>query len=547
MQKTAYKIALLTIILFLSCRCADDSGVVHFGTFHSDKYYRVTVKYLKEPTFIQDYPCKRGKVRFHFNDSLLSFRSTAEIMLDHGSIPARSRIYLYNNGTPENILLSADTEIHGYEISGKNRMQGFQLSYYNGGELWKFRPVYDEEIDGILCSHKHDIELYPDGSLMTCFLAGDIQGKEHYFPAGTRILMDSEGNIHPYTFPIQVAITRLLNIEEHFSEPLIYAYNKRMEGKVDSVRNIFRSNRNDRNPMIHYESARIKRHRMIGGADEDIYSYLNSSSRSWVDPYNVILAFFSAESQLFVEKNKGKLREEHRNDNFYFSAIDGFESVIEMKPDYHAARLHLVDLYSHLSDDLGGDREKAEMHALELLKYDTAWAVRAEAILLPEEQGLLDFWLGYGENYPNNPMVQQELGRAYLAEGDVTNAEGCFRRAMELEQAKCTMLVDLARHHIRQVRRDKMRTAEHSSLAEGYLLEYIDTDPVNPHKAWCYAKLAWLKDLEGESDEGAVLLEMARELDMRFSREEAPPSLMLFIPLGEVFHEFESYFQTLIN
>jgi len=543
MQKTTYKIAILTLILFLSYRCSDDSGVVHFGTFHSNKYYRVTVKYMKEPTTIQGYPCKRGKVRYHFNDSLLSFRSTAKINLDYGSIPAGSRIYLYDNGTPENILLSADTEIQGHRISGKKSMYGYQLSFYNGGELWKFRPVSDEEIDGILCNHKREIELYPDGSLMTCLLAGEIHDRDLHFPAGTQLLLDEEGNMHYYSFPIHTAITRLMNIEEHFSEPLIYAYHKRMEGKVDSVQNIFRSNRNDRNPLIHYEMARIIRHLILGGSDENFYSYLNSSSRSWVDPYNVIMAFFSAESQLYAEENKGKLREEHRNDNFYFSAIDGFESVLEMKPDYHAARLHLVDLYSHLTVDLGGNREKAEMHARELLKFDTVWAARAEAILLPEEEGLLDFWLGFRDNYPNDPMLHQELGRAYLGEGDVKNAEACFRKAMELEQAKCTLLVDLARHHIKQVRRDKTRTAEHSYLAEQYLLEYIDTDPVNPHKAWCYAKLAWLKDLSGESEEGTALLEEAKRLDMRVSREETPPSLLLFIPLGEIFNEFESYFR----
>jgi tetratricopeptide (TPR) repeat protein len=543
MQRPVIKTALLTIILFLSCRCTDDSGVVHFGTFHSDKYYMVTVKYLKEPTTIQDYPCKRGKVRFHFIDSLLSFKSAAQINLEHGSIPAGSRIYLYDNGKPENILLSADTEIQGYGISGKTRMQGYQLSFYNGGELWKFRPVSDEEIDGIFCSHKHEIELYPDGSLMCCHLARDIQGRDNHFAAGTHILLDLEGNIHPNTFPIHIAITRLMNIEEHFSEPLVYAYNKRMEGKVDSVQNMFRSNRNDRNPMIHYESARIKRHLMIGGAEESLNSYLYSISRKWVDPYNVIFAFFHAESMLFIEKNKRELREDIRDDNFYFSAIDGFESVLEMKPDYHAARLHLVDIYSHLPGNQGGDREKAEMHARELLKYDTVWAARAEAMLFPETEGLLDFWLRVGEKHGNDPLLQQELGRAYLEEGDVQNAEACFRKAMELEQFRSTLFIDLARYQMKQVRRDKTRAAEHSSLAESYLLEYIGTNPVNPHQAWCYAKLAWLKDLAGETAEGAAFLEEAKLLDSRFSREEAPPSMLLFISLGEIFSEFESYFR----
>lgn len=541
--KPSARLTFLLFVLLFSCRSTDKEGLVHFGTFHHNKYFRVTVKYLKEPTTLQGYPCMKGKVRFHFNDSLLTFRSAAEISLDFGSIPAGSRIYLYNNGRPEHIFLSADTEIQGYGISSKQSLQGSHLSFYNSGELWKFNPLADLEIDGIWCSQDHHIELYPDGRLMCCYLARELKTGDDHFLSGSHILIDEAGKMHPYSFPIHTAITRLRNIEEHFSEPLVYAYQKRMEGRVDSIRDIFSSGRNDRNPMIHYELARIKRHCLIGGADENFYSYLNSANRTWVDPYNVIFAFFNAESHLFVEKNKRELREEHRQDNYYFNAIEAFESVLEMKPDYHAARLHLVDIYSHLPEDLGGDRQKAETHARELLTYDTVWAARAEAILLPEEEGLLDFWLGLSEKHGNQPLLQQELGRAYLLERDPVNAETCFRKAMELEASKCTLLLDLARYHMKQVRRYKTRTTEHSSTAEKYLQEYIDTDPVNPHKAWCYAKIAWLKDLAGETQEGAALLEEAKRLDMRFSRDESPPSLLLFIPLGEVFNEFESHFR----
>jgi tetratricopeptide (TPR) repeat protein len=219
-----------------------------------------------------------------------------------------------------------------------------------------------------------------------------------------------------------------------------------------------------------------------------------------------------------------------------------FESLLEWKPDYHAARLHLVDIYNHIPENLGGNPEKAKMHARELLKYDTVWAARAKAILLPEKEGLLDFWLGYKERHGNDPMMWQELGRAYLAAAEVENAECCFRKAMAVDQHKCILLVDLARYHISRLQQDRVSAAQHMAAAEGFLLEYIQTDPVNPHKAWCYAKLSWLKDLAGEGEEGARLLEMARQLDMRFSREESPPSMLLFIPLGEVYPEFESYF-----
>ena len=544
-MRLAKRLAVLFFIFLISCQGAEDDGMVHFGTFQHEKYFRITVKYLKESTTIQGYPCKRGKVRFHFNDSLMSFRSTDEISLDHGSIPAGSRFYMYYTGTPEYILLSAGTEIQGYKISSRNSMLQCQLRFYNGGELWRFRPAADVEIDGIHCSHKQAVELYPDGSLMSCFLARDVQGMDHHFPAGSRILMSEEGIMQPYSFPIQMAITRLMNIDEYFSEPIVYAYHKRMEGKVDSSRKILRPLQNEyyNNPMYHYELARIKRHRMAGDADEKLNNFLFSASHTWVDPYNVIMAFFHAESMLFAEKNKGKLKEEDRHDNFYFSAIDGFEKVLEMKPDYHAARLHLVDIYSHLPGDLGGDSEKAKMHTRELLKYDTVWAARAEAILLSENEGLLDFWLGVGEKHGNDPLLLQELGRAYLVEGDAQNAETCFRKAMEVDPSMCALLIDLACYQMKQVRTDKTRASEHSSLAESYLLEYTGTDPVNPHQAWCYAKLAWLKDLAGETAEGTMLLEKAKRLDSRFSREEAPPSMLLFIPLGEVFDEFESYFR----
>ncbi len=542
-MKQVFKWAIFMIFLLVSCQGADESGMVHLGTFSNFKYNRVTVKYLKQPAVLQGYPCRRGKVRFHFNDSLLSFRSSADIRLDHGIIPAGSMIYLYDNGTPEKVWLSGDTEIMGYEISGQRRMKGSHLGFYRGGEPWKFRPVTNVEIDGIWCSHDKSIELYPDGSLMSCHLARDVQERDQHFPAGTRILKDEEGHIHPYSFSILEAEFNLMNIQEYCSEPLLYAYRKRMEGKVDSVRKTFNPKEQDRNPMNHYELARIKRHCLTGGAEENLDSYLYSANLTMRGDHNVITVFFHAESMLFVERNKAKLGEDRRDDNFYDPAIREFEWLLEMKPDYHAARLHLVDIYSHIPEDLGGDRDKAEKHAAELSKYDSVWAARAEAILLSGKEGLLDFWLRIAEAHDDDPMLQQELGRAYLAEGDVQHAEGCFRKAMDFERERCILLVDLARFHIRGLQRDQVRAPEHLAAAENNLLEYIRTDPVNPHKAWCYAKLSWLKDLAGETDEGSELLEKAKQLDMRFSREEAPPSMLLFIPPGEVFNEFESYFK----
>ena len=536
---------ILFLILLISCKGGDKGRMMHLGTWDHEKYGTLHVKFLKKSKTLQNYPCKRGKVRFHNNGQILSFKTTDQVSLDQGMVPSGSRIYMYPGGTPENVFLSADTEVQGYQISSRNRMLPWQLSLYCGGELRNFRSAIDLEIDGIPCSHRQDIELYPDGRLLSCHLSRGIQGKDNNFPAGSRIMMDRHGVPHPYSFPEHQAVSRLLNIEEHLSDPLVRAYEARLNGKLDSARKIVHplQDKDYRNPLVHYELARIKRHRFIGGGKGTLESILYSSRHTWVDPYNVILAFFHAESLIFAIRNNIKAAEEDRVADYYYRAIERFEWVLELKPDYHAARMHLVDIYSHLPDNLGGDREKAEAHAKELLKYDPVWAARAEAILLPENAGLVDFWLRAGENFRDDPMALQELGRAYLYQGDVRNAKICFRKAMELEEGKCTLLLDLGRYYLKQLRKDKIMAGEHSSRAEAYLLEYIDTGPVNPHQAWCYAKLAWLKDLGGEKNEGARLREEAQRLDMRFSREEAPPSLLLFISPGELFNEFESYFR----
>ena len=536
---------MLFVILLISCKGGDKGRMIHLGTWDHEKYGTLHVKFLKKSKTLQNYPCKQGKVRFHNNGQILSFKTTGEVNLDQGMVPSGSRIYTYPGGKPEYVFLSADTEFQGYKVSSRSRMLSWHLSLYCGGELLSFRSAVDLEIDGIPCSHKQGIELYPDGSLMSCHLSRVIPGKDNKYMAGTRIMMDRDGAPHSYSFPQHQAVIRLLNIEEHLSEPLFRAYETRLNGKLDSAQKIIRplQDKDYRNPLIHYELARIKRHRFMGGGKQTLENMLYSSRHTWVDQYNVILAFFHAESLLFAVRNSIKAAEEYRVADFYYEAINGFETVLEMKPDYHAARLHLIDMYSHLPDNQGGDKEKAEAHARELLKFDPVWAARAEAILLPENTGLVDFWQRAGENFRDDPMALQELGRAYLSEKDAMNAGVCFRKAMELEDGKCILLLDLARYHMKQLRTDKNMAGEHRSLAETYLREYLTTGPVNPHRSWCYAKLAWLKDLGGETTDGVVLRDEAKRLDMWFSRQEAPPSLLLFIPPGEVFNEFESYFR----
>ncbi|MFC2115157.1 tetratricopeptide repeat protein [Bacteroidota bacterium] len=547
---------LIIIILMFSgacvmsaCKTGNDESMREINFYEHRKYGKLRIVYLKKPGMIQSWPCKQGKVRFYDNGKLLSFTLSEDHLKNDGLIPEGSSITLYRNGNPEFIRLASDTRIQGQRILGNKRFSDLLTGFYGEGGLKQYRAVADTIIEGIPCSNQSEMVLYPDGQLMVCQLSKDFTQGKNFFPAGSKVVIIESRNIYDYSQDIHSSIQSRLKMVTLKSEKINRAYELRMNGRVDQAyRTIKDLDKDDMyaTPLGPYEMGRIRRHKLLNGAkNESTGSILRSTGEAAnMDRYNIVFGFFHSDCASFAGYRTWMTGDSIKARGYYFRAIEGFERALKMKPDYHPARLSLVDLYSRLPEFLGGEREKAEMHANELKNYDPLWAARAESILMPDEAQRLEYWINIKESSMDDPTILYELGRAYLENNDIINGDTCYRRAMELDSGRIILLLDLARYHIIKAKGDSVKHSKHIEAAEAFILEYLEMDPIQPVKAWCYVQLASLYELNGKEEEAVKFLRDAKKLDQRYLKEDRLPPMILYNPPGELSNEYYSYFDT---
>jgi tetratricopeptide (TPR) repeat protein len=534
---------LAIIIVSFSCQTrTGDDHMILTDTFYHRKYGKINVYFLPESVTLKGYPCKRGKVRMYDNDQLMWLTLSGDHRINNDLIPAGSKVTLSRDGKPLFIQLSKDTEIKGIQVSGKKQLSYWFISFYEDGSLRRFRSVSDVEIDGIPCSYKKEIELYPDGHLLTCYLSGNYKTEHESFPAGKQLFIDETGKAQLYSEKLY-NITGSRIMDKFAFEPVEKVYKIRMSGKIDPAGfeaiklNAFYPG----SPLICYEQARIERQRYISGGGMPFGFILkNSGKAADMDPQNVKYVFFDADCALFAADAIKVLGNREQATTYYTRAINGYERVLELKPDYHAARLTLIDIYTHLPADGTGYREKAEKHTQDFREFDPVWAARAEALLLPDDSSRVSFWLNFKESFRADPQVMQELGRACLYTGDIRKATECFRQAIEMDTCKKILLLSLAQYHLEKARKDSLLAEEHNKAAEAFFREFLDTEPVQPVQAWCLWNLGELRKLRGNVYGIEGMTVTPESTGRRFSN--TIPPMILYIPPGELYEEYRNYF-----
>jgi len=202
-------------------------------------------------------------------------------------------------------------------------------------------------------------------------------------------------------------------------------------------------------------------------------------------------------------------------------------------PACPAAGLQLVELYAVLNEEQGGDRAAAERYAAALQEADPVWGARAQALLLPEDENPVAFWEKMATQYPDNADVQQELGRAHLFAEAPEAGAACFQKALQADQARTILLLDLARYYMYQIMRDKTRAEALAPRSIAWLEKYLATEPIAPLKAYALGIKGRLLMTGGDQAEGQRVLEEAKAVDPHYSRASGVPGAELFVPPGE--------------
>lgn len=326
------------------------------------------------------------------------------------------------------------------------------------------------------------------------------------------------------------------------------AYELRMNGKADSARVLLEQAiaEDSTNALAHYELARTKQHMALGDM-EQLFDMIEEAHYSIEratehDPDNVIYTFFagcmsSVQAYISLHRDQPDTKEK------YAKACGVYESVLELKPDYHEALLYLVEIYGVLPEDKGGDKSKAEQYARQLEEMDAVFGAKAREILMPPEVDRIEYWEQVLKSHEGNADVLERLGKAYLIEGQVEAGAKCFEDAIQVDSNKTILDLDLARYHFMTIMRDEKLKDTALPLAEEAINRYLRSDPIPPLEAFTLGLLAMIKRGMGEETMAEELRNKAEAIDPYYSKATAIPSQDLFIPLGEISHNFNYFFR----
>jgi tetratricopeptide (TPR) repeat protein len=325
------------------------------------------------------------------------------------------------------------------------------------------------------------------------------------------------------------------------------AYELRLNGETRYARAMLQKllDRDQSDGMAHYELARLKMAQMLGGSDVEIGSIIHSARQAVkADSGDVVFAYTEA-SALFSRAYMAIMKEAEDAKKQVDEAVAAYERVLELKPDYHEARMQLIEFYYALPEDMGGNKEKAATHARELEEMDWFFAAQAGEIMRPEGTSRIDYWQQVLKERSGNLRVNKQMGLAYLEEGELDEARALFDEVMKSDPSSNTLMLDMARYHIYQVMWDRSKAGEELPLAEKAIREYLsmEPEPIAPLKAWALGNLARIKFFSGQEGEGKQLMAEARALDPFFSKATDVPDMGIYIPPGEIYRpgEYSSF------
>ncbi|MBU4486292.1 MAG: tetratricopeptide repeat protein [Candidatus Delongbacteria bacterium] len=227
----------------------------------------------------------------------------------------------------------------------------------------------------------------------------------------------------------------------------------------------------------------------------------------------------------------------------FAKAVESYESVLAIKPDYHQAKLYLVELFTMIPRDMGGDSIRAEKYVLELESADIVLGAKARDLILPDDADRVEFWQKILKNNQNKTGINEALGKAYLYEDNVEEAKKCFENEIRLDPNKNILYVDIGRYYLMQAMQNRNKIDSLSTYVIDAFEVYLNSkpEPINSMKAFALGNQAMIKFQSSDKEGGKVLQQKAESYDPNYSKAFGTPSKLLFDQPDKV-SDAHSYF-----
>lgn len=327
---------------------------------------------------------------------------------------------------------------------------------------------------------------------------------------------------------------------------VLTAYHLRIDGNADSTITILEQviSEDSNCAMAWYELARTE-HQMGLGNPRQMAPHLEEAllyidKAILIDPKNPAYLYYKGILQslnMYMALQMGK---EHVQEDLD-QIEENYLVLLDVRPDFHVAKLCLVDLYSFVPSDMGGNASKTEQYTIELEQEDLVYGAKAREIILPEEGDYVAFWSELIDNNRKNAELFEALGKVYLYNNDPQNAWVNFKKAKKLDYSKNYLYLDMGRYYTMQAMQGQIAIDSAVPLINAEYEKYLSSkfEPNNSMKAWTIGQMAMLKFRNGDEEGGKLLMEEAKALDPYFSRAFGTPHPILFVRPDAVSQKFQ--------
>ena len=316
------------------------------------------------------------------------------------------------------------------------------------------------------------------------------------------------------------------------------AYDLRISGHADSAISVLNValESDPGNAAAWYELARAKHHALLAGQKYEISEIVaNASEASVLEPGNVIYAYYEGTIK-FLDVYMDMMRGKEEVKEKMLASNEAFENALKVDACYAPALITLIEINAMLPPEMGGDYQKAENFVAQLDECSPVNGLKGQVFLLPEDASLVEFWQTAYEANPGEAAVAEELGRAWLMDGDIENGRKFIEEAVSLDPDKSPALIDLGRATVMFARRDTANTKSLAVDALAAFQQYLDLNPDAPGsiKAFTYRMMARASKMSGDENKAEEYGVKTKELDPFCSRASASPPEYLFVAPGVV-------------
>jgi len=223
--------------------------------------------------------------------------------------------------------------------------------------------------------------------------------------------------------------------------------------------------------------------------------------------YNSILKYHDPKTRGQSEAKMGK-------------ALGAFKKAVALDPDFHEARVELINMLLEAPRSEGGSHREAKQQVKILEGKDAGWGLKGRIMLDDvSPKKAVKLWKKMAASHPDRADAQAGLAEAYLRAGKFDLAVPHIEEAMRLDAGNGTLLLRLCRECF------MVKDYAQAQRAVDQFLEQELPAPLRAYGTFC---LAQVQKMQGHDEEAGALLAKAEAMDAHYWRTYMEPPEVLF-------------------